>query len=72
MAAQRAIYDIMLGSEAMDAGKLGLAIAVIGDLLKGFEKVRHTELVRVAFKYRYPIHILRLALSMYRGNRRIT
>ena len=71
MVAQQAIHDIMLRSEANIQSDQDFVVAVIGDLLKGFEKVDHLKLIVQAKKYRFPLYILRLALSMYSGMRRI-
>ena len=46
-------------------------VTMISDLEKGFEKVVHSKIAEAAGRYRVPARILRLALDMYRGARRI-
>ena len=46
-------------------------LLAIGDLQKGFEMIRYHRLYRAAIKYRYPMDILVIALSMYTAERRV-
>ena len=69
-AAEDAAYDVCLRTEAAE-GQGMYTITMISDLEKGFEKVRHDRIEAAAEKHGFPKRVLRLALDMYKGARRI-
>ena len=69
-AAEDAAFEVSLAAEG-GGREGGLAITTVGDLHKGYEMVDHEVALAAAVRYGYPLPLLRLALSMHRGRRRI-
>ena len=47
------------------------AIEALLDLVKAFERIRHSDLIAAAKKHSYPLWLLRLSLDAYRMDRTI-
>ena len=71
MSSEHAIYDIALDTESHSNDTDDVEITVMDDLEKGFEKVKHASLQAKAHVYNFPKDKLPLALSIYKGRRRI-
>ena len=70
-ASEHAAYDIAINTESENNDPNDIAVTVMDDLEKGFEKVVHDSIKDKANVYRFPLPKLKLALSMYTAERRI-
>ena len=70
-AAEDAVHDIAISTEANVGEYNRIDVAMIDDLEKGFEKVEHDTIRLKSEVYHFPPVVLKMALSMYTGARRI-
>ena len=68
--AQVAAWGHAARAEAAAAGKIAFA-AVLIDLEKAFERVPHRHLLAAAVEWKYPLVLLRMALTIYKVTRHV-
>ena len=70
-AAEQAANDIALNNESLTTDDNEVAVTMLADLEKGFEKVTHSLIEANAAIYNFPPKIWKCAVAMYKAARRI-
>ena len=68
---ETAQWEISLDAETANKDEDEVTITTVGDLRKGFEKVKHWLVILAAKKHQYPMILLKMTLDMYRAVKRL-